>query len=91
MNQLELSAKGKELFEKRRNLNAARVNDAARNSPAGSSRQSARIPLLSAVKRSAEEITLQREERNWRHVNRSDKQKDREEGNGAFSLHTSYR
>jgi len=41
INQLELNAMGKELIEKRRNLNAARVNEAASNPPAGSSRQSA--------------------------------------------------
>jgi hypothetical protein len=88
INQLELNAKGQELLEKRRKLNAARVNEAASNPLAGSSRQSVRIPLLSTVKRSEEEIALQKEERDWRHVNRSDKQKDRKEGNGAFSLCT---
>lgn len=90
INQLELDAKAKELSEKRRKLNLSRVNEAASNPPAGSSRQSARIPLLSAVKRSEEEIALQKAERDWRHVNRSEKKKDPQGKNGALPLHTSF-
>ena len=96
INELKLKAKGEELLETRQELNAALETEAARNPPAGSSRRSARIPLLSAVKLSDKEIALQKEERDWRYENRSvqkqkdREQKDREEGKSAFSLHASF-
>jgi hypothetical protein len=69
INKLELSSRRQELSEKRRKLNAERDKEATSNPPANSSRQSARIPLLSAAKRAAEEIALQKAERDWRHEN----------------------
>ena len=80
--QLELSSRRQELLQKRRNLDARREKEAARN-PC-SSRQSTRIPLLSASKQAKEEITLQKAERDWRHENRSALNQDIEEENSAF-------
>lgn len=96
INELELKAEGEELSEKRQDLNAAWENDAARNLPVESSRQSARIPLLSAIKLSDEDSALQKAERDWRYERRSvqkqkdQEQKDQDKGNGTFSLHTSF-
>ena len=96
INELKIKAKGEELLETRQELNAALETEAARNPPAGSSRQSARIPLLSAVKLSDKESALQKEERDWRYENRSvqkqkhQEKKDQEEGKSAFSLHASF-
>ena len=84
INKLELSSRRQELSEKRQKLNAEQDKEAMSNPPANSSRQSTRIPLLSAAKRAAEEIALQKAERDWRHENRSAKQ-DIEEENGASS------
>jgi hypothetical protein len=77
-------------------INAAQETEAARNPPAGSLRQSTRIPLLSTVKLSDKESALQKEERDWRYQKcsvqkqKDQEQKGREEENGVFSFHASF-
>ena len=88
INQLELSARRQELLQKRQNFDANWEKEAVSNPR--SSRQSARIPLLSGAKRAKEEVALQKAERDWRHENRSVGQVV-EEGNGELSLRTSFR
>ena len=88
INQLELSSRHQELLQKQRNFDAAWEKEAVSNPR--SSRQSARIPLLSEAKRAKENVVLQKAEREWRHENRSAKQ-DLEDGNGVFSSCTSFR
>ena len=88
INQLELSSRHQELLQKRRNLDATLQKEVVSNSR--SSRQSARIPILSEAKRLKEEVALQKAERDWRHENRSAKQNLEEETNGAFSSRTSF-
>ena len=84
INSLELSSRRQELSEKRRKLNAKRDKEATSNPPANSSRRSTRIALLSAAKRAEEEIALQKEERDWRSVNRdANRGLEEELGNGA--------
>jgi hypothetical protein len=88
INQLELSSRRKELLQKRRNFDVNWEEEAVSNPR--SSRQSARILLLSGAKRAKEEVALQKAERDWRDENRNAKQVV-EEGNGELSSHTSFR
>lgn len=85
INQIEIDTKREELSMRRRNHNA--VNQAASNPPAGSSRQSDRIPLLSAQKHSKEANDIAKAELE---LNCREKKIREEEGNGAFPLHTPF-